>query len=439
MIKLNLTFLLRIFSFILPALIIFIIFINSIIYNDYLKILFFLIGLCILFIINILFKLIFKEPLNNKANPLCNLSSYLIPNALSKDEDANFFIKIISIIFDNISKYSMPSLTISMISFIVSYLIYPMIQNNNYNYFILVILLISTVFICINEYYNLCSNFIGISFGLMLGIIVSIIYTTYIGSLETKKTKLLYFSYIPRNNNSCKQIGDTFVCDKHTKAKSLKYKNTETNYNLNSINNYRNNYIYKLPCTYNYSLDTTVDCSNYLLPLRKKDKCDLLSNLMGCGSCLTNEEESREDASGNLYFPDKYRNRDLNSNTNPPTYMSRITKCITEPSFNLIKLPITTGTDLNNDGYNTFLIDSNDIDVCKSVSNTLGCNNPNFSNEDLCTMSSNVFKKYNMNFSLINSKNFNNKVKGTKINIYSLDNRQPNRRGRILNIIGTEL
>ena len=135
----------------------------------------------------------------------------------------------------------------------------------------------------------------------------------------------------------------------------------------------------------------------------------------------------------------KIKVSDLNSNTNPPTYMSRITKCITEPSFNLIKLPITTGTDLNNDGYNTFLIDSNDIDVCKSVSNTLGCNNPNFSNEDLCTMSSNVFKKYNMNFSLINSKNFNNKVKGTKINIYSLDNRQPNRRGRILNIIGTEL
>jgi hypothetical protein len=422
----NLTNLLKIFSFILPLLILFILFINSIIYNDYLKIIILCLGLFILIISNFILKIIFKEPINLKSNPLCHVTNYLVSNSIGNDKN-NFFIKIINTFLDGLTKYTMPPLGISVISFITSYLIYPMIQNNNYNYIILMLLFISCIFVFVNDYYNLCSNNIGILFGILLGILISIIYISYINILETKNRKLLYFSYIPQKNNKCKQVGNTFICNKHVDSKSLKYENDINNNNLTSM---LDKNIYKLPCTYNKSLDPdAVDCSNYLLPLRKKDKCDVLSSFMDCGTCLTDIDENAKDSNNNPYFPDKYRNRDLNSHDSVPIYKSRITNCIREPSFNLINLPNTS-----NKEYSFYALNSGDNDVCTSVSNTLGCKNLNFSNEDLCRISTKAFREKNLNnFSLVSCPNFNNRVKGTKINIYSLNgSNQQNLRGNLL-------
>jgi hypothetical protein len=62
----NLTNFLKIFSFILPSLILFILFINSIIYNDFLKIIMLFLGLFILIITNFILKIMIKEPVNLK-------------------------------------------------------------------------------------------------------------------------------------------------------------------------------------------------------------------------------------------------------------------------------------------------------------------------------------------------------------------------------------
>lgn len=126
----NLTNFLKIFSFILPILILFILFINSVIYNDFLKIIILCLGLFILIISNFILKLMIKEPVNLKSNPLCNVTNYLVLNSIGNDRN-NFFIKIIYRFLDDLTKYTTPPLGISVISFITSYLIYPMIQNNN--------------------------------------------------------------------------------------------------------------------------------------------------------------------------------------------------------------------------------------------------------------------------------------------------------------------
>lgn len=426
----NLTNFLKIFSFILPLLILFILFINSIIYNDFLKIVIFCLGLFILIIINFILKIIIKEEESLKSNPVCHITNYLAFNAKYKkkagvDDELGSFMKIINIFLDGLTKYTVPPLGISVISFITTYLIYPMIQNNNYNYFILLLLCISCIFIFINDYYNLCSNFVGLFFGIVLGTLISIIYISYINLLETKNRKLLYFSYIPQKNNKCKQVGNTFICNKHTDSKSLKYENDSNNNNLTSML-YEN--IYKLPCTYNKSLDfDIVDCSNYLLPLRKKDNCDKLSVFMGCETCLSDEVENAKDLSGNPHFPDKYRNRDLNSPDSNPIYMSRITKCIREPSFNLIKLP---DSDL---GTNYYALNTNDKEICTVVSNSLGCKHDKISNKELCKEGSEYLNNKNLgNYSLMRCPNFNDKVKNTKVNIYSFDEGASNKRGRLL-------
>ena len=420
----NLTNFSKIFSFILPLLILFILFINSIIYNDYLKIIILFLGLFILIITNFILKIMIKEPVNLKSNPLCNVSNYLVLNSIGNDNDI-FFIKIINVFLDGLTRYTMPPLGISVISFITSYLIYPMIQNNNYNYFILILLFISCIFVFVNDYYNLCSNFVGLIFGILLGILISIIYISYINILETKNRKLLYFSYIPQKNNKCKQVGNTFICNKHTNSKSLKYENDTNNNNSTSM---LDKNIYKLPCTYNTSLGSgPVDCSNYLLPIRKKNKCDDLSDFMKCGTCLTDIDENAKDSSNIPYFPDKYRNRDLNSHDDNPIYKSRITNCETEPSFNLISLPDTVL------GTNYYALDTNDKKICTVVSNTLGCNHDKFSNRELCNQGSEYLNKKNLaNYSLMRCPNFNNKVKDIKINIYTLDEGASNKRGRLL-------
>ena len=453
----NLTTLLKITTFILPTLILFILIINSFLYNNFLQIIILLIGMSILIIVISILKLIFKEVRDKKSNPLCHLNPKLpdfINNLIVINDK-----KIMNNFYQELTNYTFPSFNVSFISFIATYLIYPMIKNNNYNYFVLVFSLISVIITFINEYFNLCSSAMGIIFGLIIGIITSLIFIIIIQNLESETRKFTYFSKLPKNNNLCRVIGNTFICNNYSKSNGSKL--NDNNYTqFSDLNNFKDSSIYKLPCTYNYNIPESSnhpskECNHFLLPLRNINKCNKLSQLMGCGNCLTDNSENEVDVSENKFFPDIYRNKDIN-NGSGSGYNTRITKCSAQSDFsiNLIEIPGFVGS------KNIYLLEGNrtlnsgnvinagnifpDKKICNIVSKTLGCEG--IDNTYTCmdklpdtipaaylsNQSKEIIKN---NYGILKCSNFKNKVKDISLNIYSFNKQVPGRGNRLLRSI----
>jgi hypothetical protein len=111
---------------------------------------------------------------------------------------------------DNI--FDAPSMSTSILSFSSTYLIYPMLNNNQHNYALLVFLIGITSINAAVEYNQNCSDIMGIVFGLLLGIIFAIVYYNILHM--SKKSNLVYFSDTISNNVQCsKPTKQNFKCE----------------------------------------------------------------------------------------------------------------------------------------------------------------------------------------------------------------------------------
>jgi len=192
-IPMTLTNLFHYISFTAPILVIFFITLFSIMQNNLEKGLIFNMGIVILSTIVYILKHIVKNKQSTLASPLCNV----IPGPFTV-LSGNFV-------------YDAPSMSTAILSFSSTYLIYPMLNNNQHNYSLLVFLIGITSINGVVEYNEKCSDIMGIVFGLLLGIIFGIVYYNVL--YMSKKSNLVYFSDPISNNVQCsKPTKQNFKC-----------------------------------------------------------------------------------------------------------------------------------------------------------------------------------------------------------------------------------
>ncbi len=192
-ITLTLTNLFQFISFLTPLLIVFFIIMLSIINNTILKGLIFNIGLIITSTIIYLLKTVLKSKQHDFASPYCNI----LPSPFTvKDADGIF---------------NSPSLSSGIIGFVSSYLIFPMITNNQLNPILLTFLIVLLSINGVVEIQNYCTNIAGIFLGVIIGIICGIIYYSLIVSSGYKE--LVYFNSSISNNVGCSKPSEQqFKC-----------------------------------------------------------------------------------------------------------------------------------------------------------------------------------------------------------------------------------
>jgi len=193
-ITMSLTNIFQYISFSAPLLLVFFITLYSIMQNKLERGLIFNMGIVILSTIVYILKNILKNKQSTFASPFCNV----LPGP--------FTVKAIEGIFNA------PSMSSSIVAFASTYLIYPMLINNQLN-LPLLIFLISTS--CVNSIVELqqnCSDIMGIVLGLLVGIIFGIGY--YFILKMSNENNLVYFSDPVSNNVQCsKPTQQNFKCE----------------------------------------------------------------------------------------------------------------------------------------------------------------------------------------------------------------------------------
>jgi hypothetical protein len=193
-VPMTLTNLFQYISFTAPILVIFFITLFSIMQNNLEKGLIFNMGIVILSTIVYILKNVIRNKQSDNASPFCNI----IPGPFTVTSDSNIF--------------DAPSMSTSILSFSSTYLIYPMLNNNQHNYTLLVFLIGITSINAVVEYNQQCSDIMGIVFGLLLGIIFAIVYYNILHM--SKKSNLVYFSDTISNNVQCsKPTKQNFKCE----------------------------------------------------------------------------------------------------------------------------------------------------------------------------------------------------------------------------------
>jgi hypothetical protein len=172
-------------AFMSPLLISFFMLMLSIINNNILKGIIFLVGLVIITFINVLLKNMLREKQSPLANPFCNILS------------SPFTVR------DMEGIYSSPSLNSTIIAYTSAYLIFPMKMNNEINGGLLAFLIILLGFNGVFEHNALCTSIGGIILGIVVGILFGILYYSLIASSGNKE--LAYFSEITSNAKTCKK------------------------------------------------------------------------------------------------------------------------------------------------------------------------------------------------------------------------------------------
>jgi hypothetical protein len=199
-VPMSLTNLFQYISFTAPILVIFFITLFSIMQNNLEKGLIFNMGIVILSTIVYILKNVVKNKQNPNASPFCNV----IPGP--------FTVASGDVVYDA------PSMSTSILSFSSTYLIYPMINNNQHNYTLLVFLIGITSINAVVEYNQQCSDIMGIVFGILLGIIFAIVYYNLL--YMSKKGNLVYFSDPISNNVQCsKPTKQNFKCEVYKDGK----------------------------------------------------------------------------------------------------------------------------------------------------------------------------------------------------------------------------
>ena len=199
-VPMTLTNLFQYVSFTAPILVIFFITLFSIMQNNLEKGLIFNMGIVILSTIVYILKNVIRNKQSDNASPFCNV----IPGPFTVASDGIIF--------------NAPSMSTSILSFSSTYLIYPMLNNNQHNYTLLVFLIGITSINAVVEYNQNCSDIMGIIFGLLLGIIFAIVYYNIL--YMSKKSNLVYFSDTISNNVQCsKPTKQNFKCEVYKDGK----------------------------------------------------------------------------------------------------------------------------------------------------------------------------------------------------------------------------
>lgn len=185
--KLTIPNILKFFALLSPFLMIFLLVMLSI-FNGDIKAIVYLSGLLISSILNIFLMNYIKSPV---------------------DKDESFMCNIIDIPY--LTQYNSPSLSSLFISFTLSYLLLPMLNNNQLNYPVLITLLFILGSDTLNKLLNKCTTIIGSVYGIIIGSLLGILW--YILWYSTGNEDLLYFGKYTSNNIQCsKPSKQMFKC-----------------------------------------------------------------------------------------------------------------------------------------------------------------------------------------------------------------------------------
>lgn len=208
-IPMSLTNLFQYISFTAPILVIFFITLFSIMQNNLEKGLIFNMGIVILSTLVYILKNVLKNKQSTNASPFCNI----LPAPFT----------VFGEVKDNKYIFDAPSMSSAILSFSSTYLIYPMINNNQHNFALLLFLIGITSINVFVEYHQKCSDVMGLVLGILLGIIFGIVYYSIL--YMSNKTNLVYFSDPISNNVQCsKPSKQNFKCEVYKDGKPLNKK-----------------------------------------------------------------------------------------------------------------------------------------------------------------------------------------------------------------------
>lgn len=195
----TLTNIIKLISFMSPFLLSLTIILFSILSNKILQGLVLLIGIVIVTFINYLLKNIIKSKQSSYSSPFCNILPF--PFTYREGE----------------SVYDSPSLSTTILAFIMSYLMFPMFTHGEINYGIIIF---GLVFICFNgvvEFWDHCTQAGGIVLGFIIGIILGVLYYNLIVNSGYKD--IAYFNKTISDNTQCSKPGPTkFRCTKYVRG-----------------------------------------------------------------------------------------------------------------------------------------------------------------------------------------------------------------------------
>jgi hypothetical protein len=176
-----------------PYFVVFLILFNSIINNN-LKGLIYLCGLILLLFVVIVFQKMNKTSVHNP-DPMCNL--FKISQTLS----------------------TIPSFTIALIGYSITYLLFPMINNGIVNYPLIIILFF--IFFT-NMYYRVkhnCTTMSGIIYGALLGCLWGM---AWYFAISSKNATLTYYDDFISNKVACSRpTKQTFKCSVYKNGELL--------------------------------------------------------------------------------------------------------------------------------------------------------------------------------------------------------------------------
>mgnify|MGYP001221055699 CR=1 FL=1 len=194
-VTLSLTNIFSFVSLLSPLFIIFFTIISSIVNNQLVKGLILNMGVVIVSGIIYLLKNILKTPQDKAASLFCNI----LPAPFTVSSQ------------DKVTVYDNPSLASGVLSFVSTYLIYPMIINNQLNPSILLFLIVLVAINSAVEYHLKCSGLMSSFMGILIGIIFAMVYYTILRLNNNED--LLYFTQRLSDNTQCGRPSDkTFKC-----------------------------------------------------------------------------------------------------------------------------------------------------------------------------------------------------------------------------------
>jgi hypothetical protein len=194
-VKMTLANLFQYISFSSPVLVIFFITLFSIMENTMEKGLIYCMGILILGFIVTILKFVTKRQQDPDASPFCNVMPWPFTFVSTKNNEI----------------LSFPSMSTSILSFSSSYLIYPMIKNNQQNYQLLSFLIAITCLNAVVEIHQKCGKVWEIVASIAIGAGLGALYYFLINL--SNKSNLVYFSDTISNNVQCaRPTNQNFRC-----------------------------------------------------------------------------------------------------------------------------------------------------------------------------------------------------------------------------------
>lgn len=199
-ITMSLTNIFQYISFSAPLLIVFFITLYSIMQNNLERGLIFNMGIVIVSTIVYILKNVLKNKQSEFASPFCNI----LPGPFTVKHESGIF--------------NAPSMSSSVLSFASTYLIYPMINNNQTNSALLVFLLAILAINSVVELQQNCTDIMGVVLGILIGIIFGIVYYSLL--IINNKKNSVYFTDPVSNNLQCsKPTNQNFKCQVYKDGK----------------------------------------------------------------------------------------------------------------------------------------------------------------------------------------------------------------------------